>query len=435
VEVTNVAPTAALQFPDTVNEEDVFTLELREAVDVSSIDQAAGLRFAFDCGDGTGWSAPGSQSSVRCNAGASGAQTVKGRVQDKDGGISEYSATITANSLPPTVAAPEVTPSPSDEGQSATISANFTPRGANNEPYTCAFNYGDGSSPVAGTVQNTTCTAPNHTYADNGSYPLVVTITNAKGASASSSATHTVENVSPLVGPIATPLAPNAVGAAVSANARFSDPGVQDTHTAVWNWGDGSSQAGTTSATSGGSEVTGSHSYTRAGVYQITLTVTDKDGGVGQRVSEYVVVYDPNGGFVTGGGWITSPAGAYLADQSASGRANFGFNSKYNQGATPSGETEFQLKVGDLNFHSNSYEWLVVNGTRAQYKGAGAINGQSGYGFLVTVVDGGAGGDMFRIKIWEQASGALIYDTQLGAPDSATPTLAISGGSIVVHAR
>ena len=81
-------------------------------------------------------------------------------------------------------------------------------------------------------------------------------------------------------------------------------------------------------------------------------------------------MFDPEGGFVTGGGWINSPEGAYTADPTLTGKANFGFVSKYKKGATtPTGETEFQFRVADLNFHSDIYQWLVVAGARAQYKG------------------------------------------------------------------
>jgi hypothetical protein len=43
--------------------------------------------------------------------------------------------------------------------------------------------------------------------------------------------------------------------------------------------------------------------------------------------------------------------------------------------STSTGETEFQFKAGDLNFHSSAYDWLVVAGARAQFKGVGTING------------------------------------------------------------
>jgi hypothetical protein len=153
-------------------------------------------------------------------------------------------------------------------------------------------------------------------------------------------------------------------------------------------------------------------------------------------VSAFAVFYDPTAGFVTGGGWITSPAGAYRADTLLSGRANFGFVSKYQKGATvPTGETEFQFQLASLNFHSGTYEWLVVSGTtKAQYKGVGKINGGGNYGFLLTAYDGTP--DKFRIKIWDKNNGdAVVYDNGLGAGDdidAATPQ-PISGGSIVIH--
>jgi hypothetical protein len=181
---------------------------------------------------------------------------------------------------------------------------------------------------------------------------------------------------------------------------------------------------------------TGSHTYSSAGVYTVTLTQDDAIA-----VYQYVVVYDPNGGFVTGGGWIESPVGAYVADPTLTGKANFGFVSKYKKGATvPTGNTEFQFKAGDLNFKSTSYQWLVVAGARAQYKGVGTINGTGDYGFLLTAIDGaingGGGVDRFRIKIWDRNNGdAIVYDNQIGASDDSSATTALGGGSIVIKTR
>ena len=129
-------------------------------------------------------------------------------------------------------------------------------------------------------------------------------------------------------------------------------------------------------------------------------------GNRGPKECILLAVYDPDGGFVTGGGWINSPLGAYTPDPSLTGKANFGFVSKYKKGATiPTGVTEFQFKVANLNFYSNTYEWLVVAGARAQYKGTGTINGGGNYGFMLTAIDGaisgGGGIDKFRIKIWD----------------------------------
>ena len=41
--------------------------------------------------------------------------------------------------------------------------------------------------------------------------------------------------------------------------------------------------------------------------------------------------------------------------------------------------------------------------------------------------------DHFRLKIWDRATGVVVYDNQLGAPDDADPSTAIGGGSIVIH--
>lgn len=100
--------------------------------------------------------------------------------------------------------------------------------------------------------------------------------------------------------------------------------------------------------------------------------------------------------------------------------------------------TEFQFKVAALNFHSEAYEWLVVAGARAQYKGIGTINGAGNYGFMLTAIDGampgGGGNDRFRIKIWDKNNnGIIVYDNQPGESDSADLSIAVQGGSIVIH--
>ncbi len=106
----------------------------------------------------------------------------------------------------------------------------------------------------------------------------------------------------------------------------------------------------------------------------------------------------------------------------------------------PTGSTEFQFQVASFNFHSEVYQWLVISGPLAQYKGTGTVNGSGDYGFILTATDGqvngGGGTDKFRIKIWDNnAGGATVYDNSPGSSDdinSANPE-AIAGGSIVIH--
>ncbi len=269
---------------------------------------------------------------------------------------------------------------------------------------------------------------------------VAVRATDPGGLSASAKTTVQVNNVAPTIGAITAPLAPVSVGTPVTTSAPFTDPGVLDTHTALWSWGDGTFSAGAISETNGSGTAEGTHTYTSAGVYTVTLTVTDKDGGFGQSIFQYVVVFDRAAGFVTGGGWIDSPAGAYVANPSLTGRATFGFVSKYVPGrTTPDGNTEFQFRAAGFTFKSTSYEWLVVSGWTSQYRGFGTVNGVAGYGFLLTAYDGDQPGgdsvDRFRIKIWNAATHAVVYDNRLGASDdiaSADPQ-ALGAGSVVIH--
>ncbi len=199
-----------------------------------------------------------------------------------------------------------------------------------------------------------------------------------------------------------------------------------DSLTYAWTFGDGGTGTGAQPA----------HAYTAAGVYNVCLMVND---GTVDSVATctLAVVYDPSAGFVTGGGWIISPAGAYMADPDLSGKATFGFVSKYQKGATvPTGTTQFQFDVADFSFYSETYEWLVVSKDKvtAQFKGSGTVNGAldengNAYKFMLWAGDGSStgGADTFRIKIWWEADGVenVVYDNGFNQP--------IGAGNIVVH--
>lgn len=249
----------------------------------------------------------------------------------------------------------------------------------------------------------------------------------------------------PTVGPISAN-DPVAVNTALAFSVGFSDADTSDTHTALWSWGDGTADtAASINEANGTGTASASHTFAAAGVYTVTVAVTDNTGRSATGSRE-VVAYDPTAGFVTGGGWIESPPGAYKENTTLAGRANFGFVSKYQKGATrPSGNTQFQFHAASLNFHSDTYDWLVVAGARAQYKGVGTINGQGEYRFLLTAVDGaklgGATPDRFRIKIWQYDSATeqdvVVYDNQLdsGTEGGNSEGTAIAGGSIVIHSK
>ena len=359
-----------------------------------------------------------------------GTYTLRLVVTDDDGDPTEVMHESVVVAAPPS-ADFSVTPAP--EG-SSTAFTNISGADPAATIVTWAWTFGDGDG--------STDTSPSHTYLEDGSYEVTLIVTDSLGASDSTTITVDIANLAPLVDPIAAPADPVAVGALVEASATFADPGVLDTHSASWDWGDGAVTLAAVAEADGAGTASGDHTYAAPGIYTLRLTVTDDEGDSTEVIFEFVVVYDPTGGFVTGGGWFESPPGAYTPedpdDPDVIGKASFGFVSKYRPGASvPTGNTQFQFRAADLKFHSDSYQWLVIAGARAQFKGEGSLNGVSAYGFLLTAVDsdvvGGGEFDRFRIKIWEIATGTVVYDNQAGDGDDAALATGLGGGSITIH--
>ncbi len=390
-----------------------------------------------------------------------GTDTFTYTITDAHGNTMTGTVTVTVKPVndQPKLADVKVAPSEIDENNLATVTGTFSDVDlADTTPDThkIVINWGDGSTNTVINPATSPFTA-THLYADDNPTgtasdvnTITVTLTDSSSAANNSDTATTtikVNNVAPVITsaiaglPVA-PIQDGTAAATVTANATFSDVGTQDTHTATWTWGDGATSAGTVTETNGSGSVSGSHTYTTAGVYTITLTVEDDDTGVSNVVTyQFVVVYAPEDGFVTGGGWINSPAGAYKANPTLTGKANFGFNSKYKSGqSVPTGNTEFQFHAGNMNFKSSVYEWMVISGQKVRYRGTGTINGSGSYGFELTAIDSKVSGaitsDRFRIKIWDKNKGnSVVYDNQVNgdAADGADPTTTLGGGNITIH--
>jgi PKD repeat protein len=442
VNVANVPPTATLANGGPVNEASPVTISFSYQLDPSSTDTAAGFHYAYAC-DGSSLAGATYQNTVGNTASTTctfddGPSTpiVRARIIDKDGGFTEYTTTVSVLNKAPTAAfnAPPSVPegtaislslTGAADVSAADFAAGFT------YAFDCGFGYGSFGL-------STTATCPT---TDNGSRTVQGKIRDKDGGVSEYTATVAVTNVTPTLASLSGPAGPLALGSLATLTANFTDVGSADTHTCTFLWDDGTQSTIPAAGTGNGSCVA-THTYTAAGVYSVIVTVSDDDSAVSiSSTFQYVVIYDANAGFVTGGGWINSPSGAYVANPALTGKANFGFVSKYLKGATvPTGETEFQFQVGNFNFHSTAYEWLVISGYKAQYRGSGTVNGSGNYGFLLTAYDGQVGGgggtDKFRIKIWDKNNGnGVVYDNKMNGSDdidTADPQ-SIGGGSIIIH--
>jgi hypothetical protein len=123
------------------------------------------------------------------------------------------------------------------------------------------------------------------TAVDNGTYTVRVQVTDADGLTSTASASVTVKNVAPKITSLAVSNWTR-VKTPVYTQVKFSDPGANDTFTVTWTWGDGTSSSGVV----GTNSATGSHTYTRAGIYFVTATVKDKDGGVAAKYTVIIVL-------------------------------------------------------------------------------------------------------------------------------------------------
>jgi PKD domain len=431
VAVLNAPPSATLGNDGPVAEGSAATISFSGQADPSSADTAAGFTYRYAC-EGVTLGAPTYDTSAACAFDdGPGTYTVLARITDKDGGFTDLTTTVSVTNVAPTGRL--VLPAAAvDEGSTFTLavadladpSADDTSAG-----FTVEFDCGAGFAAAA------TCTAR-----DDPAQGVRARIVDKDGGATILTGSVPVANLAPSVAITSPPTGSlYQVGQPVTFSGYFSDPGKADTHTATWSF-DGIDRGGTVTESGGSGTASLVTSFAAPGVYSVTLTVEDDDGGVGNAstvdgLPAFVVVYDASAGFVMGGGWITSPAGAYAPSPAATDKATFGFVAKYKTGANkPDGNTEFDFKAGGFEFRSTSYDWLVVAGSKAQYRGEGTVNGAAGYGFLMTAYDGSP--DRLRLKVWD-ASHAVVYDNRPGASDDvdAADPQALGGGSIVVHRK
>jgi hypothetical protein len=152
--------------------------------------------------------------------------------------------------------------------------------------FTATIDWGDGSSPSFGTItggNGSFTVAGTHTYTDEGSDPVTVTMMlNSGQATATANSTALVSDGDALTGS-ATRITVLPGQSFTGTVATFTDTNFSNTSsdfTATIDWGDGSSpDIGTVGGSNGTFTVTGTHTYASAGPFTIAVTLTDDGSG------------------------------------------------------------------------------------------------------------------------------------------------------------
>jgi hypothetical protein len=233
-------------------------------------------------------------------SGSAGSYTVSGSHRYAEEGSYSITVTIkdvggssTSDTGSTTVADATLTPGPVSasggvEGATPTsLSATFTDAntGASSTDFTATINWGDGGPTSTGSISfngNTYTVSGVHTYAEEGSYPISIAVSDAGGQTTTITGTATVADA-PLHA-TATPVSA-AEGQPVTnvQVAAFTDDdpnGSVGDYTATLTWGDGETSTGNIIASGGGFAVAASkpHPYAEEGPYNVQVSIQDAGG-------------------------------------------------------------------------------------------------------------------------------------------------------------
>ncbi len=180
-----------------------------------------------------------------------------------------------------------------NEGAIVEVRADFLDDGGA-LPYNAQINWGDGSITPANMIDfqaGAGIITASHIYADNATYDITITVQDAAGVTTQAFTTATISNVAPRA--VAVPdLTVNQNQSIDQVIVDFTDPGflnintlTEETFSASINWGDGTTGVGAVTFATGvpgtptTGTVSGTHAWSAPGSYQVSVTITDDDGG------------------------------------------------------------------------------------------------------------------------------------------------------------
>ncbi len=212
--------------------------------------------YSWNFGDGSPASTTQNPSHTYTVAGS---YTAVLTVTDSTGASSTARVQITA-SAPASLSA-SVTAQPTSG--TAPLKVSFTGSASGGvAPYNYSWSFGDGSTGSG--------TSVTHTYASVGNYSATLTVTDSSGTKATKSTPiSVVASLPPL--PVTASAQPSSGSAPLAVTLTATPSGGTSPYTATWQFGDGSS----------GSGLTATHTYSVAGSYRASVTVTDATGRIG----------------------------------------------------------------------------------------------------------------------------------------------------------
>lgn len=261
---------------------------------------AAAPTFTFDWDFGDGTVLTGATLNESHTYADNGSYTVSLTVTASDGRVTTDTLTATIANVDPTLGAVSIDSAVIDEGGSVTVSGTFADAGAA-DTHTVDIDWGDGTSSaatvdqVAGTYTATkvyTDDDPTGTASDVSA--ITVTVEDDDAGTAGGGTSVTVNNLAPTLSGVTLSSATVDEGGSVTVNGSILDAGVEDTHTVLVDWGDGTTSTATVDQVAG--TFSADHTYadddptgTASDLSNIAITVTDDDTGVGADATSVTV--------------------------------------------------------------------------------------------------------------------------------------------------